>query len=104
MSHADDANRSTDLRGWLAASFVLVVPLMWVGIQARDLPLYMVGAARPAHVAMTAQAAGRHYAMTAGTHAPLLSGAHGNASAFVGKRTYAIAGAQAYPLAVAEPR
>lgn len=100
MSHSDDANRSTDLRGWLAASVVLVVPLMWVGIQARDLPLYMVGASRPAHVAMTTQAAGRHYAMTTG----LLSGAHGNASASLGKRPYAIAGAQAFPLAVAEPR
>jgi hypothetical protein len=78
MSHSDDAKRSAGLRDWMVASFVLVVPLMWVGIQARDLPLYMVGAARPAHAAMTPPAAVRHHAMSGGT--------------------------QAYPLAVAQPR
>jgi hypothetical protein len=130
MSHADDAKRRTGLRDWLIASFVLVAPLLWVGTQSRDLPLYMIGSSKPAYAAATPGAA-RLHAVHEGVHAPLLSdtrvlfalkaidaragdnvpwlrGAHADASAFQGKRSYAMAlgspGAQPYPLAAAERR
>lgn len=131
MSHSDDAKLRASLRDWLIASAVLVVPLVWVGTQALDEPLYMANASRPYHAVAVAQAPVRHHAVKEGVHAPLLSdtrvlfalkaidagagyeapwlnGARAKAGHDKGHRANAIAlenaNTQAYQLAVAEPR
>lgn len=131
MSHFDDAKPRRGLRSWLMASLIMVAPLVWVGTQALDQPLYMVNPSRAVHAALVnAQAPARRH-VNEGIHAPLvsdarvlfalkaidaragndapwLSGARARASEAKGKRVGAIAlentNTQVYQLAVAEPR